>query len=1657
MSDNKTHQKKKWVPPANGAAASVDNGVFDKINAILKDDSTDQISEFFAKGFGNQAISSWSYYAQVNDHKKFTSSTITITKLLSLLSGNHEFHENGVQIIKEILTSYIKTIYRGLTSMRASLTNPVLRLINEIVIFRNGALLDDFVALFDFSLPVLPKLLNPTKTELSDVEVTKEKEFLSIRYCMIRLLLNIIKHSAPFLRKEFLSNNHKLLVNWFKYICVIDSNSLITLTLTTWDEKIIKEQSFKKATKIKVFNDWNITKLIPIYYTKDKELKSMFDKFIISIATDTKYGLKFNDDETWFLNNTSNGTISVNGKSFKTHNKLLYSLITSMKPWDDDLQLNTTVEILKHTPELIPPFVNYLASRGLHDPKLSSYWLGQTLLLSKLINTGIPTDISDEANTTAPSVEVISELIVPSVLNRAVLSRCVTSDSFMIRHLSAQLIVTSLQKLEKFLNLYRLKGWNEHSSQLISKIKLSLPEISTIVTTFTDTYTKKSDNKLLLLIFLTIINGYIKTLSDNYNLSQQISKPYSDIINQSQLTGIDFVLLDNFFQLQEGENSQVKWWNKTDKSTSLFTSLLKIASSNESSTSSLSSKITTLLSNLVNQTVIFDKESANADQTQLLVASLRVVQTSDGSSNDELVKVWKLLDESISRCVRSPFKYLDSSNENDRVSPLVMTLFEQWKFVDKTTPYDLTSKWFLIFLRYIIIAGESSSAISKLLSTIEISGDASEYLPLSAQPSFSKENPLHGYEDYSYFTLITSASTNKLQNISKIPTSHLDIVASLFRLNQIFADDQLNYNNGLKQSIVEILTKIGNYLFGNSDEVIEFSKSKYWASLFTEKSSNEKKSFISSTLAEIFSQLPNFNTRDFQDITLNQLTEGNDDSVIAASLWALNNDQLLQVVKNGSDLVKSEALSLLLSRRAAIKSSLIAGFLRDDHLSGFANDFILKSQVEYDDVESLLNVISSNTSLLKVFGSLAKDGKIIDQLLAYIQKESNAAIISIVFSSLSEEVLASLSDESLVSELVNTAKTFAIENIKNEDFSVVSFDSYLQILNHPSLQLSSEEKGIVIEYSLTKNNQKYTSEVAKAVQAFGSFDDTIIKTWANKASLYITKGFAELNELPDSFSSFIESYKSLLLKSNLIQSTNKSNLNTLLEVIFTKWSTDESALELSAIVTSVSHKNSLDTNKLLQIIAFNDDNALSKKSSQRSRFLTSLIIWRLFEFDVSKNSTIALQEKFLTFYRGTPNADDLLLYRILERIETRLNSSWIDTVFTWEVLDTLSEEESELVGETKLLEKKKEGFIITLSKRQITNTIKDYTISHAEIPSLSSSGSSNWEKLNSFYESVSSSSSSSKTYDPLFLSLLIINDDELINVNTEEPDALPKVDMRTLIESDLFPFLLMNLSSENEVLVNVTIGILTTILSSLKENSTFKDKHIFELFLSKILFTFKKVDEESGEKVTTKAFSPLVFSMISKISTLLVNPGHMLYEKAFRWVLKSPTLRKNEIPLFNDITVVSATNDDSNNYYKQVSWLLEGINNGIKNKDDTRLLRSKNIYEWFLNLETSPYTSVQLKFLINDFIKQVQNIEDGADILISRYGGLSFLEQQISEKSVDGKILTSAQGKLTNEQELLNLKELGVRYSIIGQGKKRIADWANGDLSNFNKRLHTEE
>lgn len=181
--------------------------------------------------------------------------------------------------------------------------------------------------------------------------------------------------------------------------------------------------------------------------------------------------------------------------------------------------MNTLIKILENVPELVAPYSIFLTTNGNHDPKMTSYWFGTTLLINKIINLNIPHFMETVDSNVPPSTSLVIENILPSLLTKSSLTKSLQYETSIIRQLACQLIVLAFKKLEKVSTLYDKKGWKNEKAVLLNKFHTRIPELPIFVSTLNNALATNKDNKILPLSISVIFNYYSKLFPNLFSIN----------------------------------------------------------------------------------------------------------------------------------------------------------------------------------------------------------------------------------------------------------------------------------------------------------------------------------------------------------------------------------------------------------------------------------------------------------------------------------------------------------------------------------------------------------------------------------------------------------------------------------------------------------------------------------------------------------------------------------------------------------------------------------------------------------------------------------------------------------------------------------------------------------------------------------------------------------------------------------------------------------------------------------------------------------------------------------------------------------------------------------------------------------------------------------
>ncbi|CAI4601437.1 BFH_collapsed_G0033580.mRNA.1.CDS.1 [Saccharomyces cerevisiae] len=1439
---------------------------------------------FFQRGFGAQLVQTWSYYAQVNNHGKFSKTTSLLTKTLRVLSSDTSTVTIGSGLIRLILTDYTKVLYRGLNNMRAQLTNPILRLLKQIVNFNNGQLIEELVSYFDFSLPILPRLLVPSKSELANGNSSADSsKHDSIRFTFIKFWLTLISNASPFVRKELLTENFKIMSNLFKFMNKADSDKLSEHILSVFINDILKEKSFKRTTKTKILNELAASKIHHFYYSSNKNLVKKANEFFLTFGASRDFSVAFPDNCVWFKNSVADGAshgapITVNQVEFQIHNKLLFNTLRLFKPWEDTLQLGTLIKILENVPELVAPYSIFLTTNGNYDPKMTSYWFGITLLINKIINLKIPQFMEKVDSNIPPATSLVIENILPSLLTKSSLVKSLQFETPIIRQLACQSIVLALKKLEKVSTFYDQKGWRNEKTVLLNEFHTRIPDLPIFVSTLSNSLASNKDNRILPLSISIIFNYYSKMFPNLFSINLPSSNIYTDIMQKSKISGIEFAILDNYLQFQEFNSTQTRWWNPSSGGNSLFTLLLKLASSKNAS-NVITTRISNLLDELTRTNVIFNISLISP--VMALVNSLQGLSL-QVSEIDNMEQVWKWFDETISRVVKTPYKYVDMAKEYNYISPFIMCLSEQWKYVDKSGNPEFLIKWLILFLRNMIFIGEDHIGIDKLVKNVfpEVSDhDVNIYLKLdSFEENIKKTNSsnslISSMKSSSFFQYISALPSKNLMNISRLPVNKLDAAGILFRVQLLVEDDSVVYDNWFEATACELTGKIASYMVTDTEfpiiKVLERYINFALPKLAIEKRNTllmKKSRFMCNLIGAVCFETGH-QLVEFREIIQKVVFSGENVEEYANYNELYRKEDVNAFLTSVSEYLSTSALTSLLMCSTKLESTrnILQKLFNEGKTIKISLVKNILNKAANEDPASIKEV---NISLAKFFeeNKVCVDASS-DPMGKLSLSETTSLINSFVSSDLNYLVLKAfyrwehfsfpsfipsiwrIKDSPLLS-IVTTAALF--KHMQDKDFSAFAHETIFKYGNEIAKSTYTTSKSEIFDeilnmittyidfYDETKRNEilkcvlsqsdhKYHAATVRYIAAHNNFTYPGVETWLNKTLLYLTKYLSERKVISNSFFELLRAMAELLKLEEVPNKLNVKIINSQLEAILgSEWIKQIKVLEYVNVLIFCVSKKSIQSQRMVQLLLSNDSYSSimikdNDEDSSYRKFLSTMILFSLFSIDPVVNSTPIVQEKLLTFYSGTISSNDKLILKILETIESHTATSWTNMIFSWEFIKDEEEEILEAIGDTRLITKEREGLILTLQKNMIKKSIDRYVLERPQVPELyTDSNTNNYDAttrcdlVKKYYDDTERSGVD--MYDPLFLLLLIIHNKELVKmIKDDESNVTYRYEFENFLDCKIFQFIICSLSDCHTV-SNISYEHLSNLASSLEKKT----------------------------------------------------------------------------------------------------------------------------------------------------------------------------------------------------------------------------------------------
>jgi nucleolar pre-ribosomal-associated protein 1 len=548
-------------------------------------------------------ISTWALASENSDDSLLSLVPSVLALYLKSISRNLEFREIGLALCKGLLKKdELRLFHRGLTATKTKehLISPCLRLLTEVVSFDGGACAELAYSRRDTTFRRLDLFLeqrDPARTEATEDAGRKP----TLRRISQRYLLANLKFQGAKAKADIVAQGKILRA------CLHglrnDGSDIICDVVNILEKYVVKDSSLSRRAKTRLFNSSNLSSLASLYTIHEPEkdkpsrrnVRETVDTLLRLICTQQENGVLVAQTGWYpvgdilpnkFTPTADQDAISLDieplpnseGKRMvSVKNSTLSAFIQALRPEVDNLQASLLLDIFRKAPELVADYFSQKRN-FMSEPKDSPAWLGQSAFLFSAIQLPIPIylGLSDSYAATPPPMFVAIENIVPCVLDRAYLTKCLNLNHDIITMFGARVVTVAFQKLGKVLEIYQIaaadsESWRRAASNLILEFSQRCPLIKDVLSTLQRT--PKSDTQLRNALIELLANYYkavphlalLEKFDASLALVEAIGLATDE--NQGQSTQlIRFAQFENLLQIAR-VSPDTKWWQKPGRST----------------------------------------------------------------------------------------------------------------------------------------------------------------------------------------------------------------------------------------------------------------------------------------------------------------------------------------------------------------------------------------------------------------------------------------------------------------------------------------------------------------------------------------------------------------------------------------------------------------------------------------------------------------------------------------------------------------------------------------------------------------------------------------------------------------------------------------------------------------------------------------------------------------------------------------------------------------------------------------------------------------------------------------------------------------------------------------------------------------------------------
>ncbi|KAI7479078.1 hypothetical protein KC357_g4260 [Hortaea werneckii] len=184
--------------------------------------------------------------------------------------------------------------------------------------------------------------------------------------------------------------------------------------------------------------------------------------------------------------------------------------------------------------------------------------------------------------------------------------------------------------------------------------------------------------------------------------------------------------------------------------------------------------------------------------------------------------------------------------------------------------------------------------------------------------------------------------------------------------------------------------------------------------------------------------------------------------------------------------------------------------------------------------------------------------------------------------------------------------------------------------------------------------------------------------------------------------------------------------------------------------------------------------------------------------------------------------------------------------------------------------------------------------------------------------------------------------------------------------------------------------------------STIDDKDLLCMLLGELIETFEQqcLPEDHHLPYLTGTFA-------TRALNVLREPTHFIYPKVNRYLIKSPEWRIHRMPAHWLSNTVLGQPEEDDAYWKEVTWVLAWLVDGLRTSADLDILRQGGIFEKVTALYSSPGASRHraAREKVLELLHRATCAEGGSTAMVTRAGILAWLDMVSSADDHTGTML----------------------------------------------------